>query len=184
MIAHKTKILLKGEVEKFEQLLSRQKISESELQRFLEEHPQILQTLGYSHIYPHVVLERSDNRNLIPDFILEPVHDEWCDILDLKLPTMKTVVGGADRKTLSSGAHELVAQLREYATFFEDPRHARRVEELYGIKCYKPKLVGVIGRDPRLADERQLRRLMTSYADAKILTFDQLLRVAKSRLLI
>lgn len=80
---------------------------------------------------------------------------------------------------------ELVAQLREYSAAFEDRKLARRVEEKYGVKCYRPKLVGIIGRDdPRNADPRELRRLQTSYNDTQILTFDQLHRIAKSRLLV
>jgi Domain of unknown function (DUF4263) len=169
----------------FEQMLSRATIPEHELQAFLADHPAIFEALGYSKIYPHLVLEREDGSELIPDFMLEPIYDKWWDILDIKVPDKSTIVGTPDRQRFSAAVSELVAQLREYGAAFEDPKLARRVEEKYGVKCYKPKLIGIIGRDdPRNADEHELRRLMTSYSDTQVLTFDQLLRIAKTRLLI
>jgi hypothetical protein len=139
---------------------------------------------GYNRIYPQVILQRDDGTSLRPDFILEPVGNNWCDILDIKLPDKSVVVGGRDRKRFSASVEELIAQLREYAAYFEDSRLARRIEEIYGIKCYKPRLIGIIGRDPFIEDERQFRRLATQYTDVDVLTFDRLLEIAKSRPLI
>ena len=184
VLARKTGLLQSDELEQLEYLINDSQTQESHLQAFLEKHTAVLRAMGYGHIYPQVVLEREDGTSLKPDFILEPVHDEWCDILDIKRPQVSTVVGRRDRKAFSSAVIELLAQLREYAAYFEDAHLAKRVKDRYGIKCYRPRLIGIIGRDPRLVDEMQLRRMMTSYADARILTFDQLLRMAKSRLLI
>ena len=185
VIAKKTRHLLRHELFAFEQMLSRATVPERELQKFLAEHPAIFEALGYSKIYPHLVLEREDGGQLIPDFMLEPIYDEWWDILDIKVPEKLTIAGTPDRQRFSAAVSELVAQLREYAAAFDDPKLARRVQEKYGVKCYKPKMIGIIGRDdPRNADERELRRLMTSYSDTRLLTFDQLFRVAKTRLLI
>lgn len=184
VIAAKTGALFGDELEQMESLLSDPRVKESSMQSYLERHPAIFNAIGYAHVYPQVVLQREDGTSLRPDFILEPVGQDWCDILDIKIPRMKTVIGKRDRKTLSAYIHELTAQLREYAAYFEDERLSKRVEELYGIKCYRPRLIGVIGRDPSLEDERQLRRLMTAYSDISVITFDQLLRIARSRLLI
>ena len=184
VIAERTASLLASQIHEFEILLSKSRIREVEIQRFLEANPALLRALGYSQVYPQVVLQRDNGTFLRPDFIVQPTSDEWCDIIDIKLPRMRTVVGIRDRKTLSAAIHGLIAQLREYKDYFDDEKLSRRLEKLYGIKCYRPRLVGVIGTDPRLADERQVRRLMTAYSDVKVLTFDQLLRHAKSRLLI
>jgi hypothetical protein len=140
--------------------------------------------MGYRNVYSQVVLAREDGTSLRPDFILEPLGRPWCDILDLKLPTGSIAVGRRDRKALASAVHELVAQLREYAAYFEDERLAKRVQDAYGIRCYRPRLIGVIGRDPNLADERQKRRMMTAYSDVSVVTFDELFKIARSRLLI
>jgi hypothetical protein len=184
VIAEKTASLLASQIREFEMLLAKHRVREVEIQKYLERSPAILKALGYSHVYPQVVLQRDDGTSLRPDFIVQPTSDEWCDIVDIKLPRMRTVVGIRDRKSLAAAIHELAAQLREYAAYFEDEKLSRRLGRLYGIKCYRPRLIGVVGTDPRLADDRQIRRLMTAYSDVKVLTFDQLLRHAKSRLLI
>jgi hypothetical protein len=94
------------------------------------------------------------------------------------------VIGGKDRKRFSSAVEELVAQLREYAAYYEDPRLAKRIQDVYGIKCYRPRMIGVIGRTPRVVDDRQMRRLETIYDDLSIITFDRLVEIAKTRLLV
>lgn len=184
MIARKTSTLLHTELEELQQLLALPDTRESAIQRYLEQHPALFQALGYVNVYPQVVLARDDGTSLRPDFILEPAGRDWCDILDIKVPQMKTVVGSRDRQTLAAHIHELSAQLREYSAYFEDERLAKRIEDVYGIKCYKPRLIGIVGRDPKTDDERQLRRLMTAYSDVDIVTFDQLLCLAQTRLLI
>jgi hypothetical protein len=184
IIAHRTASLLAPEIQELEHILAQAAPSESVLQKYLEEHPEVLYGLGYRRIYGQIVLEREDGTALRPDFFLEPVAGKWWDILDIKVPDMKVVVGGRDRKAFSASVTELLAQLREYEAYFEDPRLAKRVEDVYGIKCYRPRLIGIIGRNPRDADERQLRRLMTHYADTTILTFDELLALARQRLLV
>jgi hypothetical protein len=184
IVANKTNAVLRPQLRILESLLEKQNLRENEIQQYLECNPAVLKALGYANIYPQVILQRDDGTSLRPDFIVEPTSDEWCDIVEIKLPDVRVAVGTRDRKTLAAAIHELVAQLREYAAYFENEKWARRIEELYGIKCYRPRLVGVVGSDPRLEDDRQLRRLMTAYSDVKVLTFDQMLRHAKMRLLI
>jgi hypothetical protein len=184
VIAHKTGALLSTELQELERILGDAATRERDIQMYLERHPSIFTALGYAHVYPQIVLTREDGTALRPDFFVERADRGWADILDLKVPSMQTVVGGRDRKTLAAAIHELAAQLREYAAYFEDERLSKRIEELYGIRCYKPRLIGIVGHDPRLDDQRQLRRLMTAYSDLSVLTFDQLLQIAKSRLLI
>lgn len=183
VIARKTGAILESEIQGLEDLVNGPSVKEAKIQSFLEQHPNILRALGYNytHIYSQVILQRDDGTSLRPDFILEPVGSEWCDILDIKLPDKPIVVGRRDRKTFSAAVQELAAQLREYAAYFEDARLSKRIEELYGIKCYRPRLIGIIGRSPRLANDRQLRRLETQYSDIQVLTFDQLLKIAKHR---
>ncbi len=182
--SNRTREALGVELLKFEELISDRKTKEVQIQRFLEQHPTILEALGYRSIYPQIVLARDDGTSLRPDFILEPIGSPWCEILDLKLPGTSIAVGRRDRKMMAAAVHELVAQLREYGAYFENERLAKRVEDVYGIKCYRPRLVGVIGRDPNLADERQKRRMMTAYSDVSVVTFDEVLKIARTRLLI
>jgi hypothetical protein len=184
VLAAKTQILFSQEIEAFQRLLNESTTRERHLQKFLEDHPNFLSGLNYSNVYPQLVLEREDGSQLKPDFILEPYDDEWCDILDIKLPSQSLIVGTKDRATLAAGIHEVVAQLREYAAFFEQDKHRTFVREKYGLQIYKPRLIAVVGRDIRQMTDPQIRRAMTAYSDVRIMTFDQLVRHAQTRMLL
>jgi len=172
------------EIRGLEGLLNDESTRERHIQKFLEIHSNSLKGLNYTSIYPQLVLQRSDGSELKPDFILEPLDDMWCDILDIKLPTQPIVVGRKDRATLAAGIHEVAAQLREYAAYFEEEKHRKWVFEKFGLRVYKPKLIAVVGRDIRQMAEPEIRRAMTAYNDVHVMTFDQLIRHAQSRLLI
>jgi len=184
ILAKRTQSILAADLEQLETLLNSKDTKESQIQHFLEAHPQVLRAMGYGRVYSQVVLERDDGTSLRPDFMVEPIGSEWADIIDLKRPNANVVVGRRDRRTLCADIHEVTAQLREYAAHFEDPSLARRVENRYGIKCYRPRLVAIVGQNPQEANERELRRLMTHYADVSIVSFNQLLAIARDRLLI
>jgi hypothetical protein len=111
------------------------------------------------------------------------VTGNWADVIDLKLPTEPVFVGPADRPRLSAAVAEAAAQLRHYASWFDDRKIASRVEEKYGFRCHKPKQVVVIGRDPRKFTEAQQLAARSSYPDLEIVTYDRLLAAAKDRLL-
>jgi hypothetical protein len=186
MLARKTNAILRSELNELSMLMQGNEINEYKIQSFLERNPNFLKALGYKNIYSKVVLERDDgSKNLIPDFILEPIGDEWCDILDIKLPTINlAITSNTNRYKFSEAVSSLQAQLREYSAFFENDKYAKRIEKKYGIKCYKPKLIGVIGNKIDATDERQLRRMMTCYSDLEIVTFNKLYEIARSRILL
>lgn len=184
IFARKTNSILRKYFEEFQFLLNQKELKETDIQRYIEKHPEFFRMLGYKEIYPQIVLEKEDGSTLIPDFILQPVGDEWCDLLELKLPSKKIVVGTGDRIRFSKEVTELVAQMREYSAFFENPKFQKKIKDKYSLNIYKPKMIGMIGQKPQINDEQQFRRLMTTYSDLKIMTFDELLKIAKTRLLI
>ncbi len=184
-LARRTGSLFSAELRQFEELLNDPYLRESDLQHFLEKSRNIFGALGYGEVYSQVLLERDDGTGLRPDFLARPLGRQWFDIIDLKLPDANVAVGRRDRKTLAAAIHEMVAQLREYAAYFENEVWAQRIEANFGIRCYRPRLVGIVGRNPSGASSnRQIRRMMTAYADVDIVTFDQLLEIAQTRLLI
>jgi hypothetical protein len=184
VIAQKTSAVFSEEISEFERLLNNPSTRERHIQSFLERHSTFLTGLNYANVYPQLVLERDDNTHLRPDFILEPFDDAWCDILDIKLPTQSLIVGRRDRAMLAAGISEVAAQLREYAAYFEEERYRKFVREKYGLKIYRPRLIAIVGRDFRGQNDIEIRRAMTAYENLKIMTFDELLTHAKSRLLI
>lgn len=184
VLADKTRALFSSEITEFQHLLNDPSTRERHLQKFLEDHPNFLRGLNYTNVYPQLVLERDHGTQLQPDFILEPYHDMWCDILDIKLPTQALIVGRRDRATLAAAIHEVAAQLREYAAYFEEEKHRTFVQQKYGLRIYKPRLIAVVGRDMRQMTDPQIRRAMTAYDGLQIMTFDQLVEHTKRRLLL
>jgi hypothetical protein len=173
-----------NEISAFQKLLNSSATRERHIQSFLETHPNFLHGLSYQNIYPQLVLERENRANLVPDFILEPYDDDWCDILDIKLPKQRLIVGRGDRKTLAAGIHEVAAQLREYAAYFEQEKYRKFVQQKYGINVYRPRLIALVGRDLAQMSTPEFRRAVTAYDDLKIMTFDELIRHCQSRILI
>lgn len=184
VVARKTGAIFSPEIEQFQHLLNDPNTRERHLQGFLEQHPNFLTGLSYKNVYPQLVLERTDGTRLQPDFLMEPFDGEFCDILDIKLPRQSIIVGRRDRATLAAGIHEVAAQLREYSAYFDEDRHRTYVNEKYGLKVYKPRLIAIVGRDMRQMSEPQIRRAMTQYTDMKMMTFDDLVEHAKTRLLL
>jgi len=184
VVARTTATVLSSDLSSFEALINTPRVRERQIQIFLEQHPEFLKGLNYQNVYPQLILERVNQPNLIPDFILEPHTEEWCDILDLKLPRQKLTVGRRDRATLAAAIHEVAAQLREYAAYFEDPKHRKFVRQKYGLNVYRPRLIAVVGRDMKQMTDPEIRRVMTSYEGLEFLTFDQLIKHAKTRMLI
>jgi hypothetical protein len=172
-----------GAIAELEEMINRAETTEAEIESLLRRNPLFLKGLNYTHAYHQVVLPMGDGRSLRPDIIVEPVSSEWADIIDLKLPSETLFVGSAKRPQLSQAIARAASQLRQYARWFDDRAVSRRVEDRYGFKCFKPKQVVIIGRDPRQFDEAQREAAVSAYPDLEIVTYDQLLRVARRQLL-
>jgi hypothetical protein len=171
-------------IKKLEYIINNDNASEYEIEKLLIENPLFLRGLNYRKAYPKIILPRDSKDDLIPDIIVEPINDEWCDLIELKKPSPKILVGKENRKSLSHAIHQAVAQLREYSAYFDDSKNSKYIEEKYGIKCYKPKMITIIGRDPYEMNSNEIRRAMTAYPNLEIITYDKLLRAAKNMLLI
>jgi hypothetical protein len=184
VLARRTSSILSNELNEFNRLIGSPSVTEHEIQTFFERNTAFIEMLGYKAVYPKVVLERDDGTSLIPDFMLEPIGNEWWDILDIKLPHHNLIVGGRDRIDFSHAVNQLRAQLREYGAYFDEEKHRRRIEQRYGIKSYKPRLIGLIGDMIDGLQGDQLRRVMTQYADFEVITFDKLRQLARHHLLI
>ncbi|HEY5956593.1 MAG TPA: Shedu anti-phage system protein SduA domain-containing protein [Polyangiaceae bacterium] len=175
---------LENAIAEFEQLLNRSDLREEEIQNFLDHQPLFLQSLGYKRAHSHVALVREEEASkLIPDFILEPLDTGWCDILDLKLPNKRVVVGNPDRRRLSAHVQELIAQLREYGAYFDSPAGRDFLQRERGLRCYRPRLIGIIGNTLGYRDP-EARRALTAYSDVRLVGFDELVQLTKQRVAI
>jgi hypothetical protein len=166
----------KQQLEEFEELLNDPSARESDFQRFFESYPHFLMGLDHKNAIPHPILQRDEEGPLIPDFFLQPLESKFCDVLDLKLPSAKLIVGSKNRKRFGQSVQDAIAQLREYHDYFENPVYRQRVESRYGLTAYRPTLVVIIGRTPESVDAAKLRQITSQHPGFQITTYDQLYR--------
>jgi len=183
IIANTTRSYLQAEIEEFESLINSPNIREQDVQKFLETHPKFLLGQEYQKLYPQVVMEREDDGALIPDFLLQPFNKQLCDIVDLKLPTSPLIVGGYNRRRFSSAISDAAAQLRTYRDYFDDPKRREIVRRRYGITAYRPKLAVIVSRSMEV-DEIHYRQMQDGLTNVEVITYDDLIKRAKSRLLL
>lgn len=183
VIADTTRTYLKEEIEEFEYLVNSPKCSELAIQKFLESHPKFLLGQQYETLHPHVILERGDEGPLIPDFLLQPFGKRFCDVMDLKLPTTRLVVGKRNRERFSAVIAEASAQLRRYRDYFEDPHRRDSVLEEYGITAYRPRLAVVVGKKVEIDDEILYKQMQDGISGIELITYEDLLTRAKKFLL-
>jgi len=169
------------EAVELEELVNDPSVAESDLQEYFEKHPHLLAGISYDRIIPHPILARDREGPLIPDFMLEPTGGGFADVLDLKLPRERLVVGRKDRLRLSAHVAEALAQVREYRAYFENPERRQAVQDRYGLQAYRPTVAVLIGRDPGAGREKfELKRLWDELpSHAKLMTYDDLLRQIK-----
>ena len=164
---------LGSRVKNFEVMIKSPESKELELQKFFESSPEFLY-LGsvYSKIYPQILLKKT-NGDLKPDFFLERVADGYCDILDIKLPHERLIVGSPSRRKFASHVESAIAQVDEYRGFFDETRNREQVRKEYGIKVYKPKCYVLIGKD-EFPEERI--KINNRYSGVEIITYDHILK--------
>jgi hypothetical protein len=163
-------------LDELERLISAKNVRESELQVFFEENEVLLRGIDYERVIPHPVLARDDDGDLIPDFFLKPHNTDLVDVLDLKLPAKKLIVGPDDRKHVSAALAEAIAQVREYRAYFENPKYQRRVREEYGVTGCRPRTVVVMGRSGDEITTPASRRVLDELPPhVRLVTYDDLL---------
>lgn len=154
---------------------------ESEFQSFFELHPEFLLALGdYKALHPQLILHEDDGGKLIPDFFLEKINSDLCDICDLKRPTAELIRHQRHRVRFRDAIHEAVAQLDHYRDWFEDRTNREAFKRQYGLSPYRPKVVVVIGRQLNFYDDIQRIKLESELpAWVSLKTYDDI--VAKAR---
>ena len=177
------------EIEQFEALINRPDVIESDLQQFFEANPHFIVAAQLMHAIPHARLEREGGRLLIPDFILKPIvamkRDSKWEVLDLKTPQVKLLVGKQQRIHFSHHVMKAITQLRHYGEYFKDPGNSETVRRVLGHQLKHPKLAVLIGR---LQEDHieALELAQSREPDVRIVTYDEILeqqkRIYESRL--
>lgn len=185
LIDHST-LVLQEELEELEWLINRENVSESEIQKFLERHPKFLIGAEYKQLHAQLTLHRDAilGPQLRPDFFLERITSNFCDIVDLKLPNEKLVIRKKNRVHFSAALTQAMAQLREYRDYFDDRDHREMFHRKYGVRAFRPRVSVVIGRRANYYDEMERIKLESDLAHLRVITYDDLVDQARRRVLI
>lgn len=181
-------------IEKFELLINSKGLKESNIQDYIEEFPQILSGIfpEGAYIIPQLTLKRDNKRDLCPDFFIKPYDERFLQLADLKLPKEKIVIEKTNRNRFSSAVYDGIAQLREYASYFDNYSERDKFKKMLiamglnaDVDCYKPISTLIIGNDSSWkSNDAIIREMRTSYADIELITYNELIRKTKNRLLI
>jgi hypothetical protein len=154
---------------------------EAAFQRFFERHDEFLLTLGeYVKIHPQLILHEDNGDRLVPDFFLERIDDDNCDICDLKLPSAELVRKQHHRHRFRDAVMEGVAQLLTYRDWFDESSHREKFRSRYRLSAFRPRVVLVIGRRRSFYDDIDRIRLESSLpACVQLKTYDDI--VARAR---
>ncbi len=154
---------------------------ERDFQVFFEKHPEFLLSLGsYSRMHPQVIIHEDSGKKLIPDFFLEKLNSDFCDICDLKKPTADLVRRQHNRIRFRDAVMEAIAQLNYYRDYFDDKKQRNVFSQKYGLKAYRPMVVIIIGRRQSFYNEVERINLESQLPSWVILkTYDDVLDRAK-----
>jgi hypothetical protein len=171
----------KSAVNELEELINSRDLRENQLQGFFERNPQFLLGDIYEEAHPHIVLQRANAGPLIPDFALKPHNPKaLCDLLELKLPGAKLIVGNNNRRRLSAAVLDACAQLREYSDYFETPENRETILNTYRLRFFRPRMIVIIGkRGDYLATD--IRKAESERPNLTITTYDDLIERARAR---
>jgi hypothetical protein len=161
-----------GVLSDFEALINSTSTRESDLQAFLEEHPELLLGLDnrYMDVRPHPCLVSNQDGALIPDFMLRVEDSDIWDIVELKLPTDS--IASAQPGIPSRRAARCIGQCLKYRHFFDYSANCARFAGRYGAHGFDPALVLVMGRGRQVHEWRNTKAI---YPTVRVVPFDYLL---------
>jgi hypothetical protein len=169
------------QIEELESLLNDQAAGEKEFQLLFEKHPHFFRFGDYREVYPHPYLCHRDEGTLVPDFILTNRELAKAAVLELKLPKPKLVRRQFNRERFATAVMEARAQLLRYRDWFRTPANRRTLVSRVGFEIYEPRLAVVIGRSSDFVDNVDRQRLAADNPDVEVVTYDDLLKLAKQR---
>jgi anti-sigma B factor antagonist len=185
------------EIERFESLINASPpASERAFQQFFEAYPKWLYLLGeqYEAALPHARLPpidlaaslalSSSELTMVPDFLLKRIGLDLWDVLDIKLPTTKMVVGTRSRRRFSQEVAEAVAQLREYDRRLRAPEIRRRLFKEHSVTLAEPVAMVLVGRDFDFGGSPIEKDRFKMSEGVRVYTYDDLHRLAKQRRLV
>lgn len=159
-------------------------VHETTIGAFLSAHPQIITaSLGStSHIYEPLlawVHDPPDGREtqINPDMLVRRDDGFW-DIVDFKtaaLDRLRLTKGGHNRRRFVDYVYEGIAQLANYANYFEFPENVRYAEKKYGIHICAPNLFLIVGSMEN-CDLTQVSEALRAHTSVSIIDYDTIVQ--------
>ncbi|STX50763.1 Uncharacterised protein [Legionella busanensis] len=166
-------------INRFIELWGNDCTKETTITKFLSknEHQFIIKKkFGVIKISPETICiwQNSKKENLKPDFFI--IHPNgYADIVDFKLPKIdKVIVGTVNRRSFSAKLNQYIAQMREYANFFNEECNRVWFEKEYGFKVKNPRKYLIIGRRNNFSND-EWREILADYQNIEIFTYDDLI---------
>jgi hypothetical protein len=172
------------ELLELEDLINNRQVKEADLQRLFDRHPHFLRMWDHREVLPHVYLTREEDGPLIPDFLLLDRELQKAMLVDLKLPSAKTVVLKKNRERFSALVENARSQLLEYRDWFDDAHNRSKLKARVGMEVYRPRMGVIIGSTASIMGAIQKQKLRSRYSDLEIATYDDVLNCARRRLAI
>lgn len=172
------------ELEELNWLINNPHSTEHDLQRFFERYPKFLLGTEYKDLHSQVILTSDDRSALIPDFLLERIGSNYCDIIDLKKPNARLLTGPRNRRGFTRHLTMALNQLREYRNYFDDLANRNAFHKKYGLQAYRPRIMVIIGRSRDFYNEMERTTVSDEYRNIQVLTYDDIAARAKRMALV
>lgn len=174
---------LRADVELFQQLLD-MNVSETQMQRFFEEHPFFLMQarLGIQIPHPSYATKRWS-----PDFaftsILGPRDISDIELLEMKGPAERVLNRHKNHPGFTSILHSAINQVRDYGRFINHPDNHKKIMAQLGYVPTQSRLAVLIGRDYQDEEKKEmLERRRSETPDIDIITYDKILETQADQL--
>ncbi|TGL23746.1 DUF4263 domain-containing protein, partial [Leptospira levettii] len=171
---------------KFIELINLKDTSEPDITKYLANNPKILQiAFGIYELNPQIDLiwqyNPNHRKNLKPDFLPKKM-DGFCDIMEFKLPNLKStpLVGSENRLEPSYEIDKAIAQVDEYDEWFEQQNNRDWLLKEKGINVHKPLRYIIMGHSKDFLPEDRQR--LRSKRNTIFFTYDEFIEAARSQL--
>jgi hypothetical protein len=170
------------DVELFQSLIDR-RVNETEMHRFLEEHPAILMEACLGIPISHRPTF-SKPTGWTPDFALAPILGplvSHVELMELKGPSER-MLSGKIHRGFSSKVIRAIDQVRDYDRCLRDPANVQAIEEAFGYLPASSKLAVLIGRAPSNQEEREILERRRGEINVKVITYDEILQTQSAHI--
>ena len=163
-------------VAEMEALVNTPGVREHDFQKLLSRHPWM-----FGSEYSELLDRRKWTRDEQHDFVVRRTTDGYIELIEIKTPLDGSPLFQLDRSHDSyyPGAElsKVAAQVQKYLELLDADRH--RIRATDGEDTNKVRAKVVIGRDGNQKQAEALRRYVGHLHRIEVVTFDQLLRIAR-----